>query len=120
MIFPMEMEEKLLINKDYMKDSFIKEWNMVKEYWSFLMEQFIRDILERIILKDMEFLGIKDFNMMVTGERVWNMAREFILFRMEVNMRESIMMIKNMVRVFIIQIQERLLKESGSRENWSR
>jgi len=60
------------------------------------MDQFIKEILEKTFLKDMEFYKIKVSSMMDNGKRVKNMVMEFILFRMVVDMKVSIMKIRNM------------------------
>lgn len=81
------------------------------------MDQFIKEILEKTFLKDMEFYKIKVSSMMDNGKRVKNMVREFILFRMVVDMKVSIMKIRNMEQEFTIQTKEKLFMGNGSREN---
>ena len=81
------------------------------------MDQFIKEILEKTFLKDMEFYKIKVSSMMDNGKRVKNMVMEFILFRMVVDMKVSIMKIRNMEQEFTIQTKEKLFMGNGSREN---
>lgn len=81
------------------------------------MVRFIKEVLGKTFLKDKESYKIKVSSMMVIGKTVKNMVKESILFRMVIDMKVSIMRIRNMEWEFIIQTQEKLFKGNGSREN---
>lgn len=120
MICHKDKEKKLLKNKDFTKESSKKVLSMEKGNWNFLMALLIKAIFEKIISKGMEYWWIKIINMKDIGIRVWNMGKESILLGMVVDTKESINMIRSKDLVFTFLVMEKVLRDNGIKESYSK
>jgi hypothetical protein len=81
------------------------------------MVQFTKANFEKITSMVLVYLKTLDTNMMASGRRVKSMVKESILSKMEVDMKESIIKIKNMEKEFTFQIMEKLSEANGLKVN---